>query len=152
MLAKVTNFFNNYLNTNGDINDEGVVDKFQLASAALLIEICKADHSIDAVEIETLLKILKQKFALPEEALNELLELAQQEADDATSIFQFTSLINDEYSYSEKSRLLTNMWEIAYADGNLDRYEEHLIRKIAELLYITHSDYIKSKLSVKNKF
>lgn len=151
MLAKVTNFFNNYLNTNEDIDDEAVVDKFQLASAALLIETCKADHSVDAVEIEALLKILKQKFALPEEALNELLELAQQEADGATSIFQFTSLINDEYSYSEKSRLLTNMWEIAYADGNLDRYEEHLIRKVAELLYITHSDYIKSKLSVKNK-
>jgi uncharacterized tellurite resistance protein B-like protein len=150
MLSTITSFFNQHLGRKSEGEDESTVDKFQLASAALLIELCKADQTIDEAETATLLKILKEKFSLPEEALNELMQLAQQEADEAISVYQFTSLINDEYSYSEKTRLLQNMWEVAFADGNLDRYEEHLIRKVAELMYITHSDFIKTKINVKN--
>ena len=94
--------------------------------------------------------ILQNKFDLPEDTLEELFDLAQQEADDATSLYQFTSLINEAYEYPAKITLIQNMWEVAFADGNLDRYEEHLIRKVAELLYVSHSDFIKTKLAVKN--
>lgn len=151
MFTTLTNFFNTHLKAKDNTDDEPTVDKFQLAGAALLVELCKADQEIDMLETEKLIAILEKKFALPKEALDDLISMAHQESDDSTSLYQFTSLLNEEYTYAEKARLLTDMWEVAYADGDLDRYEDHLIRKVADLLYITHSDFIKSKLSVKNK-
>lgn len=151
MLQNISIFFEKYLSPTleSDTGDE-VVDRLHLACAALMIELCKADLSIDDTEIKKVSNILQNKFDLPEETLDELFDLAQQEADDATSLYQFTSLINEAYEYPAKITLIHNMWEIAFADGNLDRYEEHLIRKVAELLYVSHSDFIKTKLAVKN--
>lgn len=149
MLNSINNFFDNYLKPQENAEEESTVCQIQLASATLLIELCRADQTIDDAETETLLGILETTFQLSTETLNELMSLAEQEANDATSIYQFTSLINDAYDYGEKIQLIKNMWEIAYADGNLDRYEEHLIRKVAELLYVSHRDFIKTKLAVK---
>jgi uncharacterized tellurite resistance protein B-like protein len=81
--------------------------------------------------------------------LDTLWQLAQEEARSATSLFQFTSLINSSYGYPEKIRLLHHMWEVAWADGRVDRYEEHLIRKVADLLYLSHGDFIRAKLASK---
>lgn len=151
MLQNISIFFEKYLNPTleSDTGDE-VIDRLHLASAALMIELSKADYSIDDSELKKISSILQKKFDLPEDTLEELFDLAQQEAEDATSLYQFTSLINEAYEYPAKITLIQNMWEVAFADGNLDRYEEHLIRKVAELLYVSHSDFIKTKLAVKN--
>ena len=151
MLQSINTFFNKYLSP-AEQHDAGValVEKNHLACAALMFELCKADHSIDDIETKKISSILQSKFNLPEATLEELFNLAQQEADEATSVYQFTSLINESYDQKDKIALIQNMWEVAFADGNLDRYEEHLIRKVAELLYVSHSDFIKSKLAVKN--
>ncbi len=151
MLQNISIFFEKYLNPTleSDTGDEAI-DRIHLACATLMIELCKADLSIDDTEIKKVSSILQSKFDLPEDTLEELFDLAQQEADDATSLYQFTSLINEAYEYPAKIALIQNMWEVAFADGNLDRYEEHLIRKVAELLYVSHSDFIKTKLAVKN--
>lgn len=151
MLQNISIFFEKYLNPTLESNTgDAAVDRIHLACAALMIELCKADYSIDDSEIEKISSILQNKFDLPEDTMEELFDLAQQEADDATSLYQFTSLINEAYEYPAKITLIQNMWEVAFADGNLDRYEEHLIRKVAELLYVSHSDFIKTKLAVKN--
>lgn len=152
MLAAITHFFENHLDP-GDAADEenDIEHKLQLASAALMIELCKADQEMDEAEIATLLKILRGKFNLSKDTLDELMSLAEQEAREATSLFQFTSLFNDHYGYEEKVLLIRHLWEVAFADGRLDRYEEHLVRKIAELLYVSHNDFIGTKLSVKRK-
>ncbi len=151
MLQNISIFFEKYLNPTleSDTGDE-IIDRLHLASAALMIELSKADYSIDDSELKKISSILQKKFDLPEDTLEELFDLAQQEAEDATSLYQFTSLINEAYEYPAKIILIQNMWEVAFADGNLDRYEEHLIRKVAELLYVSHSDFIKTKLAVKN--
>jgi len=151
MLQNINTFFDKYLSPaeESSTSDE-IVDKIHLACAALMIELCKADHSIDDVETNKISSILQSKFELPENTLKELFNLAQQEADEATSVYQFTSLINEAYDQSSKITLIQNMWEVAFADGNLDRYEEHLIRKVADLLYVSHSDFIKTKLAMKN--
>ena len=150
MLQSINSFFDKYLSkTDESATSEEAVDKIHLASAALMIELCKADLSIDDSETRKISSILQNKFNLPVDTLEELFNLAQQEADEATSVYQFTSLINEAYDQSEKIALIQDMWEIAFVDGNLDRYEEHLIRKVAELLYVSHSDFIKTKLAVK---
>ncbi len=78
-----------------------------------------------------------------------MLELAEQAQREATSLFQFTDLIRDHYSYPQRVALIEAMWRIALADNRLDRYEEHLIRKVAELLYVSHRDFIGAKLHVQ---
>ncbi|MDT8396988.1 MAG: TerB family tellurite resistance protein [Pseudomonadales bacterium] len=150
MLASISRFFETYLQPPEKTQDEDAVCKLQLASAALLIELCKSDQTISDVETGALLVLLEQKFDLTREMLDQLLVLAEQEAHEATSLYQFTSLINQGYDRDEKVQLIRNMWELAFADGNLDRYEEHMIRKVAELLYVSHSDFIKTKLAVRN--
>ncbi|MFL2840996.1 MAG: TerB family tellurite resistance protein [Pseudohongiellaceae bacterium] len=150
MLETINSFFEKYLSpTEENHTDEEAIDKIHLACAALMIELCKADHSIDDNETKKVSSILQTKFALREDTLKELFNLAQQEANQATSVYQFTSLINEAYDQPAKIMLIQNMWEIAFADGNLYRYEEHLIRKVAELLYVSHSDFIKTKIAVK---
>ena len=69
--------------------------------------------------------------------------------DEAISLYEFTRVINDHYSAEQKLRLIDAMWSVAYADNDLDKYEEHLIRQVAELTYVPHSDYIQSKLSAR---
>jgi uncharacterized tellurite resistance protein B-like protein len=84
-------------------------------------------------------------MGLSGETVAELLRCAERERADSTDYYQFTSLINGEYDGARKAELIELMWRIAYADDALHRYEEHLIRKIAELLYVPHSAFIAAK-------
>lgn len=150
MLKAIQHFFDNRLaGENQQRSDEQGISKLDLASAALMIEVMNSDHKLDAREDEELTAILVELFSISEEDCAVIRELAMQEARDATSLYQFTKLINDHYSYDEKVSVVENMWRIAFADGELDKYEDHVIRKVAELLYVRHSDFIKSKLAVK---
>lgn len=121
----------------------------QLAVAALLIEVATADHVMDEAELNALISLLERKFSLPHERLVELADLAKAEAADATSIYQFTQLINSECTPQEKFELIKGMWEIAYADNQLDKYEEYVIRKVADLVHVSHSEFIRAKSIIK---
>ena len=145
MLGGIAKFFEDYLGTSGRSGPEQSVDRLQLASAALMIELCKADSTIDHSETEILLNILQTRFGLDRVQLDELMTLAEQEASAATSLYQFTSLMNEQFDYADKVQLVRNLWDVAYADGRIDRYEEHMIRKVADLLYLSHVDFIRGK-------
>lgn len=121
----------------------------QLAVAALLIEVATADHVMDEAELNALISLLERKFSLPHERLVELADLAKAEAADATSIYQFTQLINSECTPQEKFELIKGMWELAYADNQLDKYEEYVIRKVADLIHVSHSEFIRAKSIAK---
>lgn len=149
MLNSIKSFFESKL-AHKEVDNTSSVKQIDLASAALLIEVMNSDHELDERETEEFLKVLKESLDLSAEELNELVELAETEAHQATSLFEFTRLINDEYGYQEKVELIENMWRIAFSDEHLDKYEEHLIRKIADLIYVSHSDFIKAKLTVRN--
>ena len=95
-------------------------------------------------------QVLKHSYQVADEDLEELTKLAKEEVHDATSLYEFTRLINDNYDNEQKIALIKNMWRIAFADEKLDKYEDHLIRKISELIYVSHSDFIKTKLQVRN--
>ena len=73
------------------------------------------------------------------------MESAEERVDESTSLYEFTRVINDHYSAAQKLQLIEAMWVVAYADGNLDKYEEHLIRQVAEPIYVSHEDFMRSK-------
>lgn len=151
MLDAITNFFEVCF-INRDEEDESHTEhQLQLASAALMVELCKADQTVDEEETRTLMGILKDRFNLSKEELNELMLLATSAAREATSLYEFTSLMNEHFDYAEKVQLIKNLWDVAYADGRLDRYEEHMIRKVADLLYVSHVDFIKGKHGARPK-
>lgn len=120
----------------------------QVAAAALLFAVARADHVQDAREETAMRKALQRCFGLDNEEQEELLASAAGESTDASSDYPFTRLINDSFSDAEKSELVREMWRVAHADGNVHKYEEHLIRKIAVLIYVPHNEFIRTKLEV----
>jgi len=81
---------------------------------------------------------------------NEILELAREEHADSIDYFQFTSLINQHYSAEQRIELIEKLWQVAFADHQLDKHEEHVIRRISDLIHVSHSDFMKTKLKVMN--
>ncbi|MCG7598767.1 TerB family tellurite resistance protein [Halomonas sp. McH1-25] len=123
----------------------------ELATAALLCEVVRADYQTGAAEIEALRDMLRTRFALDRAAVDELMDLAAEEADQAVDHFQFVRLVNEHYGYADKVELVELMWRLAYADDQLDALEEHRIRKLADLLFVRHSDFIRTKLRVQDE-
>lgn len=151
MLNSIKSYFEAKLKSNAGSEGEISASSSNLASAALLIEVMKSDHELDQRETDEFLDLLQTSLNIPEAELDAMHQLAEQQASQATSLFEFTRLINDEYDYDEKLRLIENMWRMAYSDDELDKYEEHLIRKVSELIYVSHSDFIRMKLKVRNQ-
>ncbi len=123
--------------------------RLRLAAAALLIETARADFSEDEAEHQALRELLCSTLELTQAEVARLLEQASNRLDQATSLYEFTRVINDCYSPAQKLQLISAMWQVAYADGNLDKYEEHLIRQVAELTFVPHQDYIRVKLEAR---
>lgn len=120
----------------------------EMAVAALLIEVSRADLDLNDSEKTSVILTLKKTFSLSNQDLDELVVHAEQEVESSVSMYQFTNLVNQEYSHSEKVELIEAMWRVAFADGELDKYEDYLIRKVADLIYVSHSDFIQRKLKV----
>jgi uncharacterized tellurite resistance protein B-like protein len=151
MISNIKKFFekNLHLDSNASVADKSA--RLPLATAALMFELLKTDQVVDEREIETLLQVLRRTFNLDEKKLREIIALAEGEAKRATSLYEFTSLINADYGYAERVKLVESLWEVAYADQHLDRYEDHLVRKVADLIHVRHSDFIRTKLEVKSR-
>jgi uncharacterized tellurite resistance protein B-like protein len=116
-----------------------------LATAALLFEMLRADNDEHPEERRALERALREQFDLSRAETHELAALADREAADAVSLYQFTGLINEHFSAHQKVQVVEMLWQVAYADGRLDPYEEALVRKIADLIYVPHRDFIRSK-------
>ncbi len=125
--------------------------RLEIASAALLFEVLKADHEPDARELAAISDALLGSGSGTERDVEELLALASSESDSATSLYEFTSLINEHCGYAEKTGLIRNMWRIAWADSRLDKYEDYVIRKVCDLIHVSHGDFILAKLAEKKR-
>ena len=117
----------------------------ELTCAALMFEVARADFAVEATELDTVNALLTEQFDLTPEELVSVTEQAAQQADTATCLFEFTRTLNELASAEEKRALLAMMWRVAMADDVLSRYEEHLIRKVADLLYVPHSGFMAAK-------
>lgn len=123
----------------------------RIATCALLLEMSNIDGEFSALERENIISILKGDFDLSDEHATTLLEASSEELKGSIDIWQFTNLINQNYSIEEKIRVVEMVWDVVYADGKLDKHEDYLVHKLATLLHLTHKQLIEAKLKVKNR-
>ena len=137
------------ISTKEEIEESSNILQLDRACAALLVEIAFADKDFDEREKESLKESLLKSYAIDIETINEIINDAEKTVEESTSLYEYTRTVNDEFEYPQKLNLLENLWKVAYADETLDKYEEHLLRKISDLIHISHSDYINVKLRVR---
>lgn len=123
-------------------------NRLAMAGALLMLEVASADFELADSERSVLRERMRRHFAGSAADLDELIDEAMQEHDLIVSVHQQVDLINDRYDADDKRALIRDMWKLAYADGQLHHYEEAVIRRLADLLYVPHSDFIRTKLEV----
>lgn len=123
--------------------------RMELISSVLLLEAAHADKHCSEKELEHVVQTIKNMYGLNEEYIAELLEVAHQRRAEAVDMHQFTRAVNEQLSRDEKLRLLDDVWKIIYSDGVIDKFEEHFARKLANLLWLEHKDFINAKLKAK---
>ena len=148
MLSKLRAFFDNAL-ARDHVDEATREHALRVATALLLIEVSKADFAADLNEDATILTSLKELFALDEGAVELLVEEARTTADQAVELQQFTRRLHEQLSDAEKQRVVEMLWRVALADSKLDMHEDHLVRRIADLLYVRHSDLIRIRNRVR---
>jgi uncharacterized tellurite resistance protein B-like protein len=121
-------------------------DERRLAAAVLLLEVARADHEHHGAERAALRAGLARGFGVAEAALDALLDQAELRAKQAVSLFDFVQVLNRALSPDDKRGLLRLLWDVAHADGRVDPHEEHLLRRLAGLLHLSHADFIRGKL------
>jgi uncharacterized tellurite resistance protein B-like protein len=123
--------------------------RLRLATAALFVEMMRADVEVSADERRHLEILVRETLGLDADETRELLASAEEEVDAAVEVFQFTRLVDQAFSPEQKVALVRQLWRLAYADAYVDRHEEHLLRKISNLLHVAHRDYLAAKLEAQ---
>ena len=149
MLAKLKSLLKDSIGQPEAQTEEQLQEQLQLASTILLLEVARTDHEIEEVEVERIKMLVKDKFNLSTEATQVLMDEADDTINDIIDFHQFTSLLNQHFDLDQKCRLVQYMWEIALADGNLDAYEDQIIRKVADLMYLRHSELLSARERAK---
>ena len=147
MLNAIREFFDQHVAAGAGDDDRHALE---LATAALLVETVRLDGGIDAAERAAAHRAVRSKFGLTDAEAAALIRLAEEQAREATDYYQFTSLINKQLSASQKERVIELMWQVAYADADLSAHEQHVVRKIADLLHVPHRAYIAAKLRARD--
>ena len=151
MLKKIKEHISNLSNEPIEMADQEQKDTeiINNACAALLIETALADKVFNEEEMISMKQTLNKVYKVDEQDIEELINESKKKVSESTSLYEYTRLINDLCDYEDKIRLISNLWSIAFADKHLDKYEEYLIRKISDLLHVSHKDFIQQKLLVK---
>ena len=123
--------------------------RVQIATCALFLELAHSDDEFTIEEEEFIRSIMKEKFDLDNQTVNELIELSTQQTKKSVSIYEFTEIINQNFDNAFKYEVLINLWRLVYADGKLDKYEDYFMRKVSGNLKMEHSQMISSKMEVK---
>ena len=149
MLKELRDMLNKTL-TASDENDEERAHAVRLATATLLVEIMRADYEEEIAEEQAVFLQLQRYFELTDEETSLLISEAQREADFSVSLQSFTRVLHERLSVDEKHSVIEMLWRVALADSELDKHEDHLVRKVAGLLYVSHSDLIRIRNRVKS--
>ncbi len=145
MLKKIQAFFEHHFVSD---DEAGVVDEnheLHLATAVLMMEIAHADMHIEGTELNAMAESLGKSFDLSADDTKEIIALAKEEVDQAVSSYPFTRRLNESLDARKKEQVIEMLWRVALSDQNLDKYEEGMIRKLADLLYVPHSGFIRAK-------
>jgi len=150
MLSKIRDFFQENMATEEKVeNDSQSSDKVAIATCALLLEMANTDEEFSEIEETEIKTIMQSEFNLSEDKVDEIIKLSDEERKESLDLWQFTNLINENFSKEEKIRVVEYIWQVIYADEKVDQYEEYLIRKLSYLLNVDHKDMIDAKLRVK---
>ena len=151
MLKKIKEHISNLGNEPNEkaVQEQEETEIINNACAALLIETALADKVFNEEELASMKQTLNKVYKVDEKDIEELINESKRKVSESTSLYEYTRLINDLCDYEDKIRLISNLWSIAFADQHLDKYEEYLIRKISDLLHVSHKDFIQQKLLVK---
>jgi uncharacterized tellurite resistance protein B-like protein len=144
MIDSIKDFFSQFIEPGITASSSGV-QALQIATAALLLEMMRMDNELKDEERQAIASTLQTQFRLDPAQIETLMALAEQEAREANDYYQFTSLINKHCDPAQKVQIIENLWHVAMIDGHLDAHELHLMRKLADLLYIGHADYVAAK-------
>jgi uncharacterized tellurite resistance protein B-like protein len=148
MLDAIRDFFEKHVGTSPRPGTDR--HSIEVATAALLVEVVRMDGDIEPAERAAVLHAVHASFGLSGAEADELIRLAEQEARQAADLYQFTSLLNRHFSAEQKERVVEQLWRVAFADAQLSAWEQHLVRKVADLLYVPHSAYIAAKLRARD--
>lgn len=120
---------------------------FNTALAALMVEVMRADGKVLAVELKQIEELLVERCELERAQVDALIKTAQELVEQAIDLYLFIKQVNNHTDDVERIEIVQLLWYVAYADGNIDSYEDHTIRKISGLMYVTHADFIAAKLA-----
>ena len=120
----------------------------RVAVCALLVEMAKIDETFTSAEMAKIISILKEKYGLSAKDADELISVAEKELDGSIDYWQFARLINDNYSTEEKIDIIEMLWRVVFVDEKMDKYENHLMHKLSELLRLSHQQLIEAKIKV----
>jgi uncharacterized tellurite resistance protein B-like protein len=148
MFQAIQEFFEKRIrSTSGE--PDSIERALQLATAALLVEVSRADLEIKDEERRVIGEAVRRTFHLSEHDTDLLIRLAEEEAQTATSTHQFTHLIDKHFPIEQKVHIVELLWRVAFADADKDKHEEHLIRRIADLLHVPHREFIDAKVRAR---
>ena len=147
MLKKIKSLF--FKTSEEKTAEPQVAQTIDKTCASLIIEVALADKVFDESEIKLLKNMLLETYSLKLDDANELIANAEKTVNESTSLYGYTREVNDNFDYQSKLDLLDQLWRMAFADGHIDKYEEHVVRKISDLIHISHNDFIQSKLRNK---
>jgi uncharacterized tellurite resistance protein B-like protein len=148
MIDVVKRFFGKAATEVSKDANQNTAHDIRVATCALFVEIARIDEKFTAAEMETILTILKQKYGLSQDHADALIAEAERALEKSVDLWQFTKLINANYSNEEKIKIIEILWQIVYVDGKMDQYEHYLMNKLQNLLHLTHDQLIKAKLKV----
>jgi uncharacterized tellurite resistance protein B-like protein len=146
MPAALASFFQKYLAQRADEVDEHIKGRrARLSAAALLVEVVNADGKFTSDERGALFASVQSQFSLADDEARDLLALAEQQTRQATDLHEFTTSINTHFKLEQKLALIQELWRVAYADKILHLHEERVVRKVGDLLHVSHSSVLFAK-------
>lgn len=151
MFEFIKQLLSNTLNNSSSGNIPPEEKKLQIATCALFIEIANADFIFTDDERNEILSVMKKIFNLDDTQSQELVQLAEKKVRDSVSIYEFTQLIDQNFSWEEKFEVLKNLWRLVYLDNALNQYEDHLMKRIGNNLKFEHREIMRAKLLVKEE-
>jgi uncharacterized tellurite resistance protein B-like protein len=149
VLKQLRELLNSSLKNSDQVDQETRDHALRLATATLLIEVVRADYEVDGRETQMVIGKLQTHFGLPEDETLLLVKEAEAKADHSVSLQDFTRLLHEQLTESEKHSVIEMLWQVALADDDLDKHEDYVVRKVAGLLYVTHSDLIRIRNEVR---
>jgi uncharacterized tellurite resistance protein B-like protein len=131
--------------------DNSEKKKLQIATCAIFLEMAKSDDNCTEEEHKEIVSVMQRTFNLEKEYVDDLIDLTKTRLEQSISIYEFTGIINTNFTSDEKFELMKNLWRLIYTDQKLDKYEDQLVKKLGTMIHLEHKDVIGAKLMVKEE-